>query len=390
MRIAKNTVLKLESGAPRFLLVADAFDGEIRMEKEGRTLLSLCPLPDSGVAVRYLAGDGQLLTLQAEGACGHEVILTQGYARIGLYVDGRLTDEDFFLQPFDFAGATIHAGTFMHFEAGYEYHSMEEAGITGGSVFLSNYRPRGNGSRVLTATPALFNDRLHIFYIESIRDGKAKGGLGGNRLRAVFTTDARAFSNAPIALPIDSVEEYSFVDAAALKEGERFYLYYLVDTAGGRMLSCAVSEDGFSFRKTGLSVEVPGADAAQMTSLSIERRDGAIYLIYTANGTAYAAKSRDLLYFDPPTVLFAGPAIVSTVAIPGVHGYVVEWEGEGCAVVCPGFAGAPSLPPQLALTRLVRFNGSVYVCGVSPEGGLYFYGYAPVDRYFREKLNGGL
>lgn len=386
MRIAKNTTLTLETGAPRFLLVADAFDGEIRMEKEGKTLLSLRPLAGKAgeVEVEYLAGDGQMLTLRAEGGVGHEVILTQGYARLGLYVEGRLEDEEFFLQPFDFAGATLHAGTFMHFEAGYEYHSMTESGVmTTYPGFLSNFRPIGRDMRVLSVTPALFGDRLHLFYLDSRRDGRVKGGRGAHRFCAAFTQDAKTFCNAPMALPIDSVEEYSMVDAAALEEGGRYYLYYLVDTAKGRMLSCAVSEDGFSFRKTGLSVEIPGADACVMTSLAVERRGKEIYLLYTANGQAYAAKSRDLLYFCKPEVLFPGPGILSVASVPGDTGYIIQTEKEGYTVYRPGQKNAPPLPQHLTAPRLVRFFGGIYVCGVSRDGGLSFFGDGALDRFFK-------
>ena len=64
-----------------------------------------------------------------------------------------------------------------------------------------------------------------------------------------------------------------------------------------------MSEDGFSYAKTGLDVEIPTARAQDMRAVSVYEADGAVYLVYATAEGVFRAKSRDLLYFDPPTRL---------------------------------------------------------------------------------------
>ena len=92
------------------------------------------------------------------------------------------------------------------------------------------------------------------------------------------------------------------LDAALLKQAGRYYLYYIVRYENRRALTCAVSEDGFSFIKTGLDVEIPGVDTQKLSSVSV--LDGeAPRLYFVAGGEAYYAESIDLLHFEAPVPL---------------------------------------------------------------------------------------
>ena len=240
MRIAKNTELIL-TDAPtlRFLLVVDVMDGAVTLSREGDVLISLALEGDDVLAALSYPG-GRQATLRGENARGKEVILTAGYARMGLYVGGALWDEDYFFAPIDYKDATVKAGSFMHFEAGYEYHSTEESAIVECLTDkLDGYALSGFRHTLFRPLPTVIGNRLHVTYLDERHGGRAKDGRGAHKLCAMFSDDGEIFHGAPIALGIDNVREEDFRDAALLRHGERYYLYYIVKYPTATALSCA-------------------------------------------------------------------------------------------------------------------------------------------------------
>ena len=298
MRIAKNTELLLtEAPSSRFLLVIDVMDGDVLLQK-GEDMLIRIRLVGEDAHAEILYPDGRRKTLYGEKAKGKEVILTAGYARMGLYVGGVLLDEDFFYTPRAYKGATVKAGSFMHFEAGYEYHSADESAIVENVTdSLDGYRPAGHARKVFRVFPTVIGQRLSLMYL----DGREStdGGKSPRKLSALFSDDGIRFHGAPIALGIDNVREEDILDATLLKKDGRYYLYYIVKYTSYRTLSCAVSEDGFSFQKTGLDVEIAGVKASDVTAVAIENAE-APRLYFVANGKAFFAESIDLLHFSSP------------------------------------------------------------------------------------------
>lgn len=303
MRIAKNTTITLtEAPTSRFLLVVDLMDGDVLLTKEGKTLLTLS-LAENDVRAELRYPDGRSATLIGRGARGREVILTAGYARMGLYVDGVLLDEDFFFTPIDYKDATVTAGSFMHFEAGYEYHATSESAIVENLTdSLDGYRPVGEEYRVQSVCPTVIGERIHLLYLDERHEGRAKDGRGAHKACAMFSDDGVTYHGAPIALGIDNVREDDMPDAALLRHEGRYYLYYLVKYATHTALSCAVSEDGFSYQKTGLDVEIAGVDNRRITAISITGGDTP-RLYFVMDGMAYVAESIDLLHFSAPVSL---------------------------------------------------------------------------------------
>ncbi len=365
MRIAKNTKLTLtEAPSARFMLVVDAMDGEITLKKDGRLLLSLS-LDTEGCVTARICPEGEEIVLKGEGAFHKEVIVTSSYARFGLYVNGALVDEDFFLTPLDYLGAELEAGSYMHFEAGYEYHSMPESAIVEDvAPSFDGFRPYGNGMALLSPRPALIGERLHVFYFDERREGSVKKGMGANRLCALFTPDGTRVHSAPIALPIDSVEEKKMVDASALTVEGRTYLYYLVDYRSFRALSCAVSDDGFSYIKTGLDVDIPFADNTKLGSVCALTLDGVSALLYTEGGRAYLAESKDLLHFERPRHLaFAdGVAHLSALVLP--DGILFVGERDGGTVYAFGEnASWKPFPSRLSTPRPILYRGELTAFG---------------------------
>ncbi len=364
MRIAKNkTQLISEAPSLRFMLVVDLMDGDVVLEKEGKALLSLA-LNEEGTVFAKLQTPLGCITLSGENAKGKEVILTASYARYGLYISGVLTDEDFFLAPIDYVGATVHAGSFMHFEAGYEYHAMSESAIVENAAPAFNgFCPYGNGMALRAPYPAVIKDRLHLFYLDERREGSVKSGMGANRLCALFTEDGESVHSAPVALPIDSIEEKRMLDATAVTVGERTYLYYLVDYRTHRALSAAVSDDGYSFIKTGLDIVIPNTDNAALDSLSAFLKDGKVFLSYTSEGKAYIAESDDLLYFKAPRALDLGEGISHIYALPYADSVVYFAEKDGKTVHAHEGEGWKPLRTENKSVRPIFFKGKGYLFG---------------------------
>ena len=364
MRIAKNTTQTItETPSLRFMLVVDLMDGEVTLEKEGKALLSLA-LDENGAVLAQIETPVGPITLMGENAKGKEVILTASYARYGLYVNGALTDEDFFLAPLDYIGATVHAGSFMHFEAGYEYHAMSESAIVENvAPAFDGFRPYGREMALRAPYPTVIKGRLHLFYLDERREGRAKSGMGANRLCALFTEDGESVHSAPVALPIDSIEEKRMVDAAAVTVGERTYLYYLVDYRSYRALSAAVSDDGFSFLKTGLEIDLPTLDNGKIESISAFWENGEVFLAYTVDGMPYLSRSVDLLHFETPRLIALSGGVTHIYALPHNDALLFFAEKDGRTVYAREGEAWKQLSTRLKSARPIFFGGKGYLFG---------------------------
>ena len=325
MRIAKNTELTLtDRPTLRFLLVIDVMDGEVLLEKKGDTLIHI-RLQEDDVLVTLFYPDGREKTLLGKDARGKEVILTAGYARMGLYVGGTLLDEDFFYAPIDYKDARVKAGSFMHFEAGYEYHCADESAIVENlTESLDGVRLVGHAHTLTRPLPTVIGERLYLLYLSGRAHAEEGKDMTAHKLSSMFSDDGKHFHGAPIALSIDNVRENDITDAALLRKDGRYYLYYLVEYAAYRTLSCAVSEDGFSFIKTGLDVEIFGVDNKSVTAISILDGDTP-RLYFVADGKPFYSESVDLLHFKAPVSLSL-PAVDKV--IPMKNGEVYAQRGE--------------------------------------------------------------
>lgn len=303
MRIKKGESVLLSSAANhRFLMVVDCLTEPVTVTKAGETVIRVALTENEGVTAEVLYSDGKRATLRGENAKGREIILTQGNAHLVLYVNGVLMDEDFFFAPIDYAEATLTAGSFSHFEAGYLYHSMWESAV-GGVTFptLDDFAPLGRNNEIKRCFTAPVADRTQLFYFLKT-EGKEKCGKGATRLFQAQLTEDGGVVSLPIALPIDEIDEKGVKDAALLWHGGRGYLYYIMERDDGNQFSCAVSEDGYSFLKTGLDVEIPTVDNRTVTAISVTEGETP-RLYFTVDGQALYADSVDLLHFDTPHTL---------------------------------------------------------------------------------------
>ena len=300
MRIKKgDSVLLPPAATHRFLMVVDCLTEAVTVEKEGETLIRLSLDEEGGVIADLCFSDGKRSRLRGENAGGKEIILTQGNAHVVLYVNGVLADEDFFYAPVAYEGATLHAGSFSHFESGYLYHSMwESAVVENACPSLPSVRPLGNGNEITKAFSLCLPDGRHTYYFVK-SGGEEKCGKGAVRLFALLVRPTGEIASLPIALPIDEVAERGVLDATLLWHEGRGYLYYLMERDTGVQFSCAVSEDGYSFIKTGLDVEIPTVDTRAVTAISVVS-DTTPRLYFTANGERFVAESGDLLHFKTP------------------------------------------------------------------------------------------
>ena len=370
MRIAKDKIqLITEAPTSRFLLVIDAMDGEVLMKKEGKTLISIALDANDSVVAR-ITTPKETVTLKGKNARHKEIILTASYARFGLYVGGLLLDEEFFFAPLDYKDSEITAGSYMHFEAGYEYHSMAESGVVENVAqsFNGFLPPYGNDMAIVRAVPCAMRERLHVFYLDERRRGKAKAGMGANRVCCVFSDKSGSIHTAPIALPIDSMEEKRMCSFSPITVDGRTYLYYTVDYRAGRALSCAVSDDGFSYAKTGLDVEIPQVDHQTVESVYACVYDGTPNLFFTAQGKAYRAKSIDLLHFEAPIPLAFADGIEHLYVTHCGERTLFVGEMDGATVYCFGEGDAwKRFPISMKQPRPVAFEQELLAFGT--EGG---------------------
>lgn len=366
MRIAKNTEITLtECPTLRFLLVIDVMDGEVLLEKKGETLVHI-RLRENDVLATLSYPDGREKTLLGRDARGKEVILTAGYARMGLYVGGALLDEDFFYTPIDYKDAIVKAGSFMHFEAGYEYHSADESAIVENLTdALDGYALAGHAHALTRPLPTVTRERLHLLYLSGRTHAEEGKDKTAHKLSSMFSDDGKHFHGAPIALSIDNVREEDIEDAALLLREGRYYLYYLVKYKAYRTLSCAVSEDGFSFIKTGLDVEIAGVDNKSVTAISILDGDTP-RLYFVAHGKAFYAESMDLLHFAPPVPLSL-PAVDKVIPLQNGDAYAQK-EGRLYRIM-DGALLPVAHAPLLAFP--VFYRGSLCVIGI--ENGAFAY-----------------
>lgn len=372
MRIAKNKVQPItEAPTSRFLLVIDAMDGDVILRKAGEALISISLDSNENVTARLVTPTEEI-TLKGKNARHKEIILTASYARFGLYVGGLLTDEEFFFSPIDYKDSEIEAGSYMHFEAGYEYHSMAESGVVENAAkSFDGFRPPfGNDMTLLSPTPVLIGERMHLFYRDERRGGKAKAGMGANRVCALYSDDGVHIHTAPIALPIDSIEEKKMSSFSPICVAGRTYLYYVVDYRSSRALSCAVSEDGFSFVKTGLDVEIQGVENSNVSSVCLSADGDDVYLYFVKDGEAYRAKSIDLLHFETPERLFFADGVENlyTTECKGKRLFMGEKDGE---TVYAFGQNAPfsAFPLRMKQPRVLYFQNEFWAFGVQ-EGAL--------------------
>ena len=159
-------------------------------------------------------------------------------------------------------------------------------------------RPLGNGNEITGGFSCHLPDGQHIYYFVK-SGGEEKCGKGAVRLFALLVNAAGGIDSLPIALAIDEVGEKGVLDAALLWHEGRGYLYYLMEKDVGVQLTCAVSEDGYSFIKTGLDVEIPGVDNGAVSAISVSSGDHPC-LYFTVGGQCFVAESEDLLHFKVP------------------------------------------------------------------------------------------
>ena len=297
MRIKKGESVLLTAAANhRFLMVIDCLTDPVSVTRGENTLIRISLTESEGVLAEVVFSDGRHTRLRGENAKGKEIILTQGDAHMVLYVNGVLADEDFFFAPVDYEGATFKAGSFSHFEAGYLYHSMWESAV-GGVTFpsLDDLAPLGRDNRITASFTAKVADRTHVFYFVK-SEGKEKCGKGAVRLFHAHLAEDGSVVSLPIALPIDEIAERGVRDAALLWHEGRGYLYYVMEREEEKQLTCAVSEDGYSFIKTGLDVEISGVDNGTVSAVSVV--SGEVPCLYfTVGDQHFFAESEDLLRF---------------------------------------------------------------------------------------------
>ena len=146
----------------------------------------------------------------------HQAILNYTGARLTLYVDGQLMDNDF---PFGEPAGVIEKKTFIvnnksvskwrfdqqALKANRQIHSnsLPSREAWGGSVPLQYFTPDGHNAWVGDVAAIYHNGRYHLFYLFDRRGHRSKFGRGGHYFEHLSTADFLHWTEHEPAIPID-------------------------------------------------------------------------------------------------------------------------------------------------------------------------------------------
>ena len=211
----------------------------------------------------------------------HDVIVRFSGARLELWVDGVLVDEEWPLGGLragsgipcligaestgrgvkaGFSGWIDHAALWdcaltdeeiLALSGGREEVARREGEILGPHrESMLYWRPRGHSASVGDCMPFSHDGRFHVFYLFDRRHHGSKWGLGAHQWAHVSSTDLRHWERHPMAIAIEEQWEASICTGSVIHDGDAYHAFYATRTPdGAQHLGHAVSEDGISFRK---------------------------------------------------------------------------------------------------------------------------------------------
>lgn len=207
----------------------------------------------------HFSGRPEPCILQAEYRQGAAYVLAFTGARIALYADDKLEDEDWPLgdPAFDVGGLDGIP------------HAICPPALacppddTDGQVIddLAAFLPSGRNCRAGDCMPFADGGRYHLFYLFDRRGHRSKYGLGAHQWDHISTDDLVHWRRHPRAVSIDKQYEASICTGSTIRCGEKYYCFYAVRMSDGSpaQLTWAVSEDGDRFVKSGQTLTLSEA-----------------------------------------------------------------------------------------------------------------------------------
>lgn len=260
-------MIQIPEKTENFRLYVSAGESEWQQGEEGK--IRIVRSADSVQAELWYSVSEKPLCLCAPVKRDSAIQLTVRPYRIELTVDGVLWDEEWpwgepcwlgtvlktlpsgrleTLAPEDANRNQKEPAVLRSFEG---LESLTERGIfVGDCMPFSHGMPQCGPSEV-----------FHLFYLYDRHHHRSKWGLGAHQWAHISTRDLRHWEEHPMAVAITEPWEGSICTGSIMKAGEKYYAWYAVrmsDRSPAR-LTCAVSEDGFHFTKSGKWFVLPEA-----------------------------------------------------------------------------------------------------------------------------------
>jgi len=272
----------------------------------------------------------------------HDVIVRYAGAKLELFVDGVLVDEEWPIGSLrtgnpepcllgaesyggptkpGFRGLMDHAALWSRaladeeivlLSGGPEVVAQREREVLGPpGPALQYWRPPGPNAGAGDCMPFYHDGRFHLYYLYDRRHHGSKWGLGAHQWAHASTTDLVHWEHHPLAIPITEEGEGSICTGSVLFHEGLYYGFYATRRPDGtQYLSLATSADGIRFEKqqpNPLVTPPPGYDPMHFRDPKVFRDEeaGLFRMLVTArltdgrDGCLAQLTSRDLRHWEP-------------------------------------------------------------------------------------------
>ncbi|MCM3626928.1 glycosyl hydrolase [Paenibacillus glycanilyticus] len=200
----------------------------------------------------------------AIGRGKHSLLWQYGGHFVRLYVDGVLVDEDWPMGSIMLDGnLQVHpdvVSTRIWYDIAESVMTdpdLEERYLGREPESIQYWKPKGFNTGVGDCMPYFDGEQYRIYYLYDRRGHASKWGLGAHQWAQLSTKDLKSWEQHPMAVAITEEWEGSICTGSVYRKDERsYYAFYAVRAVDGSpaRLTYAVSEDGISFTKTGISI----------------------------------------------------------------------------------------------------------------------------------------
>ncbi|MBQ9081933.1 MAG: hypothetical protein IJY28_00350 [Clostridia bacterium] len=190
------------------------------------------------------------LTLTADAKSGDAVRLILRPYRIELYVNGRLSDEEWPCGQHKLASCVLtDCGSGLRVQPWPEEKQCEPA-VLGTFRNAEGWKPEENVF-VGDCMPYCRNGVYHVLYLKDRHHHRSKWGRGAHQWSQISSEDMHHWQIHPMAVEIDDPAEGSICTGSWIEAGKEQYLFYTIRMCDGSPATIcrSVSTDGFHFEK---------------------------------------------------------------------------------------------------------------------------------------------
>ncbi len=314
----------------------------------------------------------------------HQLVLRYAGAKLELFADGVLVDEEWPLGSLLPAESGLELGPaaeqvaiwnralsddeVLQLSGGREGRAERERRMLGAQLPVGQYwKPRGFNVHVGDCMPFFHEGRFHLFYLFDRRHHASKWGLGAHQWAHVSTTDLRQWEHQPMAVSITEEMEGSICTGSTFFHEGVYYAFYAVRMSDGSpaQLCAATSTDGMHFKKN-----------PPLATLKEPYQPG---------------PGRDPVVFRHPTTGLFHMLVTTELASPPVPGRggclaqlvsrdLKNWEQREPFIV-PGYPGQPECPDYFL------WNGWYYLVFSNDGVARYRMSRGPLGPWLRPKVD---